>query len=140
MNKLIPLLLFVIIFTLGCKRDQSPNDKISTGIYIGTFQRQLAFGGGDVVQVSINFDSDTWTGSSSNNKYPALCNGTYVINGQKIIFSNKCVWTADFDWTLILTGEYNFTVNGNQLTISRDYSGPTTDAYTDNYLLTKQTK
>jgi hypothetical protein len=139
MKKLSSLLLFMTVFT-GCEFIHSTADKIPNGIYAGTFQRQLAFGGGAIVQVSLNFKSDTWTGSTSNHRYPALCNGTYVIKGQKIIFSDKCVWTADFDWTLILNGEYDFTINGDQLTISRDYSGPTTDAYKDNYLLTKQSK
>jgi hypothetical protein len=138
MNKLIQLLLLFTILSLGCERNNTPSDKIPIGIYTGTFQRQLAFGGGDTAHVTITFSSSTWTGQSDRFHYPALCHGTYKIDNNKIVFANECEWTAEFDWTLILSGEYDFRINGNHLTIYHDYSTPTIDAYKDNYLLTGQ--
>jgi len=136
MNKLFFIISILIFSITGC--DKSHNCKIPDGVYTGTFQRQLAFGGGDTAKVTLTFSSNTWTGFSDKPHYPALCNGTYVIDRQKIIFTNECVWTADFDGSLILGGEYTFTLDGNKLGIIRDDRGPSRDTYVDIYKLTKQ--
>jgi hypothetical protein len=136
MKKLIFIIWIVIISSTSCEK--SHNDKIPDGVYTGTFQRQLAFGGGDIANVTFTFSSNTWTGQSDMPKYPALCHGTYTINKGKIIFTNDCIWTADFDGTLILGGEYTLNLNGNQLGFIRDDRGPSRDTYVDIYNLTKQ--
>ena len=51
---------------------------------------------------------------------------------------NTCIWTTEFDWSLILTGEYDFTFNGKQLIITRSSLGSSNDSWTDKYTLTKQ--
>ena len=135
MKKLIFIFLIVIISITSC--DKSHNDKIPDGVYTGTFQRQLAFGGGETANVTLTFSSNTWTGQSDITKYPALCHGTYSIAKQKIIFTNDCIWTDEFDGTLILGGEYTLSLNGNQLGFIRDYRGPSSDTYIDIYNLTK---
>lgn len=136
MKKLIFTIWIVIVSSTSCEK--SHNDKIPDGVYTGTFQRQLAFGVGDTANVIFTLSSNTWTGQSDIQKYPALCHGTYMIDKQKIIFKNDCIWTADFDGTLILGGEYTFSLNGNQLGFIRDDRGPSRDTYVDIYNLTKQ--
>ena len=136
MKKLLIGIWIIFITILSCEKSQ--DEKVPEGVYIGTFQRQLAFGGGDKSNVTISFSSNTWTGSSDIVKYPALCHGTFSVSKQKITFNNECAWTAEFDWSLILGGEYDFVSDGQQLKIIRDYSGPATDAWTDIYILTKQ--
>ena len=132
--------LYVVIFALlsvSCESDHN-NSEMPSGIYSGTFQRQLAFGGGEIANVSITFSEKTWIGQSDRSKYPALCHGTFSLNNAKIIFTSECAWTADFDWSLILDGAYDFTLNGKQILITKGYSGPSADAWTDKYILTKQ--
>ena len=85
-----------------------------------------------------SFSSNTYSGVSDKPRYPAFCDGTYNIEKQKIIFVNACVWTADFDWSLILSGEYNFTLIGKLLVITRSFLGSSTDTWIDKYTLTKQ--
>ena len=136
MKKLLFAIWIVIISSTSCEKSQI--DKIPDGVYMGTFQRQLAFGGGDIVSVVLTFSSNTWTGQSDMPKYPALCHGTYTINNGKIIFTNDCIWTADFDGTLILGGQYTINLNGNELGFIRDDRGPSSDTYVDVYALTKQ--
>lgn len=136
MKKLIFIIWILIISNTSCEK--SHNDKIPDGVYIGTFQRQLAFGGGDIAQITISFSSNTYSGVSDKPRYPAFCDGTYNIEKQKIIFVNACVWTADFDWSLILSGEYNFTLIGKLLVITRSFLGSSTDTWIDKYTLTKQ--
>ena len=135
-----PVIIFLIsILMVSCESDKKDNLRIQDGTYTGTFQRQIAFGGGgDIVNVSLTFSSDTWTGQSERNKYPALCHGKYELIDQKIVFTNECAWTAEFDWSLILGGEYDFNIDGKLLTIIRDYCEPSTDTYIDKYILTKQ--
>lgn len=136
MKKPLFAIWIVILSVTGCEK--SHNDKIPDGIYKGTFQRQLAFGGGEIANVVLTFSSNTWSGQSDISKYPALCHGTYSINNGIITFKNNCVWTAEFDWTLILGREYTFSRTGNQLEFIRDDRGPSRDTYVDVYNLTKK--
>ncbi len=85
--------------------------------------------------VTITFSENNWTGQSEFPKYPALCQGTYIANGAgNVTFENPCSWTAEFDWTLILSQEYKLKVVGNDIEISREYNG----GFKDIYKLTKQ--
>lgn len=136
MKKLLFAIWIIIISSTSCEK--SHNDKIPDGTYTGTFQRQLAFGGGNIANVVLTFTSNTWTGQSDMLHYPALCHGTYTINNGKIIFTNDCIWSADFDGTLILGGEYALNLKGIQLGFIRDDRGPSVDTYVDVYALTKQ--
>ena len=136
MKKFLLVISIVIIAIASCEKSQ--NDKIPDGVYTGTFQRQLAFGGGEIAQITITFSSNTWTGQSDKPKYPALCHGTYKLDKQKIVFTNECAWTAEFDWSLILGGDYDFSIDGNQLEILRSSLGPSSDTWTDKYSLTRQ--
>jgi hypothetical protein len=126
--------IFLICFT--CVTDNY--SKIPDGVYTGTFQRQLTFGGGDTAHISITFSGFSWTGFSDKSNYPALCHGTYTIKNHKISFINDCEWVTQFDWTLILGGDYAFSYNDKTLNIDRDNHGPATDTYFDVYNLTLQ--
>jgi hypothetical protein len=137
MNRILNLLWIGIFIFSSCVSNKKDSIDLINGLYVGTFQRQLAFGGGEIANVSITFTSNTWTGESDHAKYPALCNGTYKIENQKIIFTNACDWTADFNWSLILSGEYDLIVNGEQIQIIRSDLGPSTDTWTDKYILQK---
>ncbi|MES2774582.1 MAG: hypothetical protein V4722_10375 [Bacteroidota bacterium] len=85
--------------------------------------------------MTITFSANSWTGQSQFAKYPALCQGTYNPKGtDSISFENGCAWTAEFDWSLILMGDYKIAISGNDVELSRTYNG----AFTDVYKLTKQ--
>jgi hypothetical protein len=111
---------------------------IPDGTYTGTFQRELVWSKSDTAQVTLTFSSNNWYGESDKVKYPALCNGTYSIDGNKINFNSGCAWSAEFDWSLILSGEYTLTITGNTIEFSRDYRSATSDTYVDKYKLTKK--
>lgn len=126
-------LLFVTLFAVSCKKTNY-DFEIREGTYVGTFQR-LTSNGGQISNVTINFSANSWTGQSEYVKYPALCRGTYKVTASNnVTFENTCAWTAEFDWTLILSGDYKIKITGNKLEISRDYNG----AYKDVYNLIKQ--
>jgi len=48
--------------------------------------------------------------------------GIFTISNDKIIFNDTCVWSCDFDHSLILNGEYNFILDGHKLKIFVDKS------------------
>ena len=133
MRQITFILFLTILISVSCKKT-SINSPIPNGIYKGTFQRQTSTGG-QISNVTITFSANAWTGQSEFAKYPALCHGTYLENGvDSISFENNCPWTAEFDWSLILSQNYKIKILGKDIQITRDYNG----SYTDIYKLTKQ--
>ena len=124
------MLVSGMLFLTSCEKDKSDDaagdSGVLTGTYTGTFYRSNA----DTVTVSIEFfDNGTYSGQSNREKYPAICHGTYSWTGDIISFDDECAWTADFDWTLILDGDFNIRQDSNnQLTLTRS-SGVVTDTY-----------
>ena len=137
MKKSIYLTLAVLIF-LSCEKEETISKQIPDGTYIGTFQREIVWSKSDPASVTLTFNKNNWSGSSDTEKYPALCHGTYSINSDTIFFENECVWTAEFDQTLILSGKYILTKNGKTIEFSKDNRSATTDTHIDRYILEKQ--
>jgi len=137
MKKLLPFLL--IFFSLfGCDDKEQVAGKIEGGYYTGTFQRESDELDTGTANVSFRFSSNEWDGTGDLPRYPALSNGTYSIVGDSITFNNDGVWTADFDWTLILSGKYAISRNGDQIEFTREYRSANAEFVIDRYLLTKQ--
>jgi hypothetical protein len=134
--KSFPLFICLMVLLLiisGCEEGEDvPLTKLE-GTYVGSFQRIVDNDPGPVSQVTLTFASNTWQGQSDTPRYPALCKGTYEIRGSKIIFENSCFFTADFDWSLILKGEFEVKHISNTVTFTKVYPGATTqiiDIYT----------
>lgn len=122
------ILSLIVLFTFAsCDKNSSSGSEIE-GTYKGTFQRQI-LGAGEVSNVTIIFKDGQYEGESSKPLYPALCKGNYSISKGVGRFENKCFWTANFDWTLILNGEYKVVKNGNQLQIIKEYGTESKDIY-----------
>jgi hypothetical protein len=124
MKSFLLLLVVIIIGITGCEKAKNTTTDIAEGTYSGTFQRTLPNGDAIVSNVIILFSEEKWSGQSDIPKYPALCNGTYNTNKDIIEFENNCAWTADFDWSLILSGDYKFEQNKDSLIISKSYEAP----------------
>ena len=131
---------FILIFgCVSCEKQgnliaSTPEESIK-GTYIGTFERITSAGLNPVSNVIITFADSTWNGQSDIGGYPTLCNGTFKISDNKIVFSNICAWTTDFDWSLILSGEWEFVKNGDSLTFTKKYGTQTNNPYYDIYQL-----
>jgi hypothetical protein len=98
-------LIGLTVFAASCKKT-NPAFFIVDGTYNGTFQRQTSTGG-SISNVSITFSENNYTGQSDVPRYPAICHGAYIVKrSDSITFQNACFWTADFDWSLILSGDY----------------------------------
>ncbi|MHA7128614.1 hypothetical protein [Algoriphagus namhaensis] len=120
------LFLSVIILSISaCSEEDQNLDSSLEGNYMGTFER-----GGNSSSVQLTLNNSTWSGESERVKFPALCNGTYTTSANVITFVNACPWTAEFDWTLILGGDWNYSLNENTLIMTK--------ANGDRYSLSKQ--
>ncbi len=118
-------ILFIIASCNKNSDDVINSQNTITGGFAGTFQRS----GGDTSHVKLLFSPNgVYEGETANPRYPAICGGTYSISGSTITFNDTCNWTADFDWTLILDGTYNFSHLGDSIKIWRTSSG-ITDEY-----------
>ncbi|GAA0878613.1 hypothetical protein GCM10009119_15810 [Algoriphagus jejuensis] len=132
-------LYFLSLFLLtGCGDGNLSNRRIPIGTYEGTFQRDWVWGEDSIANITLTFEGNRWSGTSNIAKYPALCRGNYSIEGDKITFQNECPWTADFDWTLVLSGEYDLTKSDKTLEFSHDTRSATSDTYIDQYRLVKK--
>lgn len=120
------LILFgLLIAIVGCNNDDNNIKANINGDYLGIFERN-----GNTSNVELTFNNGTYNGQSEIEKFPALCNGTYAISGSTITFANDCAWTAEFDWSLILSDKWNFNLNNNILIITKSNG--------DKYTLTQQ--
>ncbi len=122
------ILLVMVLGIVSCNRT-NPAFLILPGTYTGTFQRGPGYS--PVSTVTITFSPDgNWAGQSQFPHYPALCSGTYKMSSSHAVsFKNACPWTADFNWTLILSGDYNITISGSHIEITRDYASLAKDVY-----------
>jgi len=135
MKSLYIVILALLIALSSCEKAKNTTTAIPDGTYFGTFQRTGPDADGQIANVSLTFHSGVWFGESDLEKYPALCRGTYKVDGNKLIFINECAWTAEFDWSLILSGEYSFVLEGDSLTFSKEIANPTNSSSVDIYKL-----
>ncbi|MBI2730448.1 MAG: hypothetical protein HYX40_06815 [Sphingobacteriales bacterium] len=122
----------ITILLIGCKK--SNETVLADGVYKGIFYRISPWK--DTAQVSITISGNHYSAESNKNNYPAFCSGTFSITNSKIKFSSTCPWAANFDWSLILLGDYDFKKNGSKVNFERSYNGFI--YYKDVYQLTKQ--
>jgi len=118
------IFIIILIGSSACSEKDAVETKIELdGTYIGTFDRN-----GVTSNITLSFDAGQFVGTSDQQNFPAICNGNYSIKHDIIEISNDCAFTANFDWSLILDGTWEFNMQGNVLTLENDIS----DIYTLN--------
>lgn len=123
-------IFFVLIFSaaiIGCS-DEGDSGAYD-GIYTGTFYRMRDGVKGETSSVTLNLLGNQYSGTSTTAKYPAICEGTLAVTGNELEFTNTCMWTAEFDWTLILNGRFTATRDGNELILSKQIDPQNGDYY-----------
>jgi|JI9StandDraft_2_1071091.scaffolds.fasta_scaffold191407_2 hypothetical protein len=125
MKRTIQLMLFALLINSCENNDLNVKSDLTPGTYKGHFIRSSPSAKYAPSNITLTFTADSFAGESSVVKYPAICNGTYKITGQEIEFFNNCPWTAEFDWSLILSGKFKLNVDGGQLEMTRHSNGQT---------------
>ncbi len=122
------LLLMCSPFAISCSdHDLSTVDSLN-GTYVGKFTRVSSLDNTASSDVTIHFTDNEYEGHSSISKYPAICAGNYRHDGRVVEFTNNCMWTAEFDWTLILEGTFEVRRDGDVITLQKT-QGDVTDIY-----------
>lgn len=102
--------MMTICTLLGCK------ENIAGMTFKGTYAGQFTYGttGGTPVTTAsqVTFNENDYNSS--------LGSGTYeVLNNNTIRFKDVNLWTADFDWNTILSGDYNYEIKGDSLIMTK---------------------
>lgn len=118
----------VAIVLISCEYDQVEKLSFGDGVYEGQFFRGSPLSLPVPVKVKIEIDNNAFSGSADG-RLPVICKGTFALGDGTITFSNRCFFTADFDWTYILDGEYNISLQEDQVTLTKSYDGGVTDVY-----------
>lgn len=111
-------LLFVAYTSCNSTNKDDSNQALN-GTYAGIFT--VEYVNGDTISnpVTLKFTEENEYQSSANqDRIPAGGSGTYKKKDTTINFTDVNTWTADFDWNLILKGEYQFEQNKDQLILS----------------------
>jgi hypothetical protein len=109
----------------GCDKDKPV---IQDGVYTGTFTVSY-HSGQQTGQTTLELSKGAFSCSGNANRFPAGGSGTYLVEHDKIIFSDTNFWTAEFDWNLILSGHYDYSFDGKRLTLSTTINGVATYKY-----------
>jgi hypothetical protein len=128
------IFLSLLGFSASCEdENQKELMAIVPGIYKGQFIRTSPYAKYAPSDVTLEFTSNRFSGQSEVTNFPAICSGTFSVEGTEISFENECFFTADFDWTLILNGTYQLKVTGSKLEMTR-----VQNEITDKYIPTLQ--
>lgn len=124
MLKYILFTLSILLATFSCTSEEEIIYSDIDGSYTGQFERN-----GNVSGVTLNFVSGEYNGTSVAKNYPAIGSGSYSVDGSVIHITDESFWTAEFDWTLILNEDWNYTLINNVLTMTKSNG--------DKYILNK---
>ena len=73
-----------------------------------------------VAEASVSFSDNTYSSQGNTNYIPAGGAGTLEILEDNLInFKDKNIWTANFDWGLILNGKYKYELKSDSLILTR---------------------
>lgn len=124
--KNVTYLLFLIMGLCTC---QSKHEIVQNmkGTYAGVFTVEYNNGHTRRGAVEVIFsEMNTYKSSGNGNLndfYPAGGNGTYEVEDSKLIFLDTNIWLAHFDHNLVLSGKYEYVIDGNQLTLTASKNG-----------------
>src|SRR6476469_641371 len=101
------LLIAAVFFFASCSKEWEDNNIVICGrfndstVYKGKFERS-SIAGVQSAAVELKFKDNTFVGTSAMPMFPAIGSGTFTTSASSVNFKNQNIWTANFDWTLIL--------------------------------------
>lgn len=118
------LLAATLILALSGCSDKLSLDALS-GTYTGKFHYLTPENSAKVTaDAKITFSDHTYSSLRNTNYIPAGGSGVFEIQPEEILnFKDENIWTANFDWGLILNGKYKYDLKGDSLILTR-YTEP----------------
>jgi hypothetical protein len=103
-------------------------DKISPVVQLnGTYEGRFFYRPSSDLQVQsgtaeISFSDNRYSSGRNSGYIPAGGSGSLEVLKDNIIsFKDENIWTANFDWGLILNGKYQYQFRGDSLILTRSY-------------------
>jgi hypothetical protein len=137
MKVILTIALIATMITKGCN-DKIPERQtlpIVNGVYEGVFTLTSP-NGTFTGNTTLELNNNRFVASGNSNRIPAGGSGNFHLSAdrQKITFQDENFWTADFDWSLILTGKFEYSFDGEMLEFTRSNDDGST---VQRYQLTK---
>lgn len=113
MKKLFYLSLLSLCF-LSCKKDK--NTQPLNGQYTGTF-RTLSEGKLVITAFNVSLRGDQFKVT----KGDKMGSGLYEIGvNNQVVFRDQQPWNLEFDWNLILSGDYTYQIKADSLILTKN--------------------
>lgn len=118
------LLLFsILLFAVSC------SDKINLSLLDGNYTGDYYYTGPGESRpiksentVSVNLSGKEYSSTGGVSRIPAGGGGEFnLVDKEEVQFSDKHVWTADFDWNLILNGQFIYELKNDSLILTRKF-------------------
>lgn len=144
MKKYLLIVFAFLIISSGCKKSNK-QPVLANGTYSGVIKlTSSVYKMPTNIPISISFNNGKFVVVPDPTRKPATGSGNYSSKDGIANFTDSNVYTADFDWNLILNGEYTMEISGNNLTLTKQFkpSQPVNPAVsyatiTYQYILTK---
>lgn len=117
----LPFLFTFLIFMASC------SDKLNVNLLAGNYTGFFYYtppgetkSKGSQEAVSLNLTGNTYSSTGIPDRIPAGGSGEFsVLNNNEVEFKDKNIWTADFDWKLILNGRFKYELKNDSLILTR---------------------
>jgi len=111
--------LFILLAAALSGCDETEIAKLK-GSYTGTFIYHSNAEAPQSGRVTVTFEGASYTSTRNPDYIPAGGSGTFEFKEKNTVrFEDQNIWTANFDWNLILKGEYAYEIKGDSLIITR---------------------
>jgi hypothetical protein len=111
--------LWAIALACSACSDAGPDPPLLDGTYQGTFTITQENGPVESGTVRITFGGDGYSCTPEQRYLPPSGGGLFLLSGRTLTLKDTAVHTAEFDWTLILNGEFSFTFDGSRLLLEQ---------------------
>ena len=113
----LPAFVIISFAFSGCSKND-PEIAALTGTYSGTFYYHSPSTSSSN-PVAVTFSGNSYASTSNSNRIPAGGSGYFQVSNQQVQFKDINIWTADFDWGLILNGNYTSQIKGDSLILNK---------------------
>lgn len=116
------IIFVILLLIVGCK-DKSTDSTTINAIEAGKYNGVFTFtenGETAIGNVEFTFTDTSYKCVPVKKYLPPVGEGKYEIQKDKIILTDMMIHTAEFDWTLILGGEFDFIKNGNTVVLVQE--------------------
>jgi hypothetical protein len=128
------LFLFIaLVVAGGCKKDNVSSQKLQ-GNYTGRLVTQGVQSTPGVIDFKVEITGNNYHAFPTTGLLPLSSKGTFALNNNdQIAFTDSLVHTANFNWSLLLSGTYSAEYKGDSLILVKGG-----DNYSYTYRLKKQ--